>query len=45
MKDVTDTSVSAHNGALRGVYAALGVPARSLEVGEMNILVIRVIKV
>jgi hypothetical protein len=37
-----DISVTAHSGALRGLYKSLGVPVRHLEVGEMNVLVLRV---
>jgi hypothetical protein len=39
-----DISITAHNGVLRGLYATLGVPPRSLDVGEMNVLVVRVKK-
>ena len=35
-------SVTAHAGAMRGIYKSLGVPARHLVVGEMNVLVMRV---
>lgn len=37
-----DISITSHSGALRGVYKTLGVPARQLVVGEMNVLVVRV---
>ncbi|KAK8865772.1 hypothetical protein IAR55_000919 [Kwoniella newhampshirensis] len=39
---VTYISVTAHSGAMRGIYKSLGVPVRPLEVGEMNVLVLRV---
>ncbi|KAL0252684.1 hypothetical protein I308_102076 [Cryptococcus tetragattii IND107] len=35
-------SITSHSGALRGIYKSLGVPSRSLVVGEMNILVLHV---
>ncbi|WWD18048.1 hypothetical protein CI109_102495 [Kwoniella shandongensis] len=38
----TYVSVTAHSGAMRGIYKSLGVPARPLVVGEMNVLVLRV---
>ncbi|WVQ78030.1 hypothetical protein IAT38_000111 [Cryptococcus sp. DSM 104549] len=41
-KEQTYISVTAHSVSLEGMYATLGVPARRLEVGEMNILVVRV---
>ncbi|WRT64041.1 uncharacterized protein IL334_000968 [Kwoniella shivajii] len=41
-KDVTYISLTSHSGALRGIYKSLNVPARSLVVAEMNVLVIRV---
>ncbi|ODO07313.1 hypothetical protein L198_00892 [Cryptococcus wingfieldii CBS 7118] len=41
----TYNSITSHPGALWGVYKALGVPPRSLVVGEMNVLVLRVKKV
>lgn len=37
-----DISITSHSGALRGLYAVLGVPPRNLVVGEMNVLVLRV---
>jgi len=39
---MVDISVTSHSGALRGVWAALGVPKRPLKEGEMNVLVVKV---
>lgn len=41
-EDSTYISITSHSGALRGIYKSLGVPSRSLVVGEMNILVLHV---
>ncbi|ODO11795.1 hypothetical protein I350_00579 [Cryptococcus amylolentus CBS 6273] len=41
----TFISITSHPGALWGVYKILGVPPKSLVVGEMNVLVLRVKKV
>ncbi|WVQ85307.1 hypothetical protein IAT38_007472 [Cryptococcus sp. DSM 104549] len=42
---VTYISVTSHSGALRGIYASLHAPPRSLNVGEMDVLIVRVKKV
>lgn len=42
---LADISITSHSGALRGICKSLGVPSRSLIVGEMNIFVLRVKKI
>lgn len=42
---LVDISITSHSGALRGICKSLGVPSRSLIVGEMNIFVLRVKKI
>ncbi|OWZ54516.1 hypothetical protein J007_01810 [Cryptococcus neoformans] len=44
-KDSIYISITSHSGALRGICKSLGVPSRSLIVGEMNIFVLRVKKI
>ena len=40
----TDISITSHSGAFDGVWTALGVPYRYLQTGELNMLVVRVIR-
>ena len=40
-----DMSITAHSGALRGMYKSLGLPHRALSTGEMNVLVIQVTEI
>ena len=37
-----DIAITAHSGTMHSVWTVIGVPPRSLEVSELNILVVRV---